>query len=168
MKNIKNTPDKSLSDTPAWVKNLRRLMEAQGYNPRSLSLRAGLNATAVRDMLEGRSRFPRYDTAMALAEALNTTPAVLMSDDVLDAEAAAKGKGFADNLELLTEIIARLQEVCDDMHKDLSPREFAAMAATIYRRLHDDVDSKTKTHMIKPQIIDLLDYDTLRSKKARR
>ena len=40
--------------TPTWVENLRILMAEQGFNPRSLSLRAGLNATAVRDMIEGR------------------------------------------------------------------------------------------------------------------
>jgi len=45
-------------------------MEEQKFNARSLSLRAGLNATAVRDMIEGRSRYPRYDTVESLAGAL--------------------------------------------------------------------------------------------------
>lgn len=50
---------------PQWIEILRELMNSQGLNPRSLSLKAGLGATAVRDMLEGRARFPRYDTAVA-------------------------------------------------------------------------------------------------------
>lgn len=148
---------------PNWVRNLRALMDKQGYNPRSLSLRAGLNATAVRDMLEGRSRFPRYDTVSALAEALDTTPALLMGEENLAKEAAAGN--FASDLELLTEVIARLQEVTDDMDRRLPPRDFAAMAATIYKRIQGAETGKKK---IGPQIHDLLDYEMLRQKRAGR
>jgi transcriptional regulator with XRE-family HTH domain len=150
---------------PHWVRNLRTLMEDQGFNPRSLSLKAGLNATAVRDMLEGRSRFPRYDTAQALANALSTTPALLMSDSESSGADALKGAAFGQDLELLTEIIARLQEVTDEMSRKLSPRDFAAMAATIYHRIQDSDDRKKKVSMIRPQIHDLLDYEMLRQKR---
>src|ERR1700691_2909369 len=104
---------KSKTNTlPVWVRNLRAMMEQKNYNPRSLSLKAGLNATAVRDMLEGRSRFPRYDTALALAKALDTTPAILMND-AKTAEPAAKAGALDQDLDLLTEIIARLKEAAD-------------------------------------------------------
>ena len=56
---------------PNWRRHLQELMETKGFNPRSLSLAAGLNATAVRDMLEGRTMSPRYDTARSLAYALS-------------------------------------------------------------------------------------------------
>src|ERR1700743_1870546 len=92
------------NNQPMWVRNLRALMEQKNFNPRSLSLKAGLNATAVRDMLEGRSRFPRYDTATALAEALGVTPSVLMNDPK-----AVKSKG-EHAPQLLPKILARSQE----------------------------------------------------------
>jgi transcriptional regulator with XRE-family HTH domain len=50
--------------------NLRRLMDKKGLNPRSLSLAAGLNAWAVRDILSGKSREPLHSTVERLAEAL--------------------------------------------------------------------------------------------------
>ena len=153
---------------PTWVQNLRTLMEDRGFNPRSLSLKAGLNATAVRDMIEGRSRFPRYDTAMALANALDTTPAQLMSDSEVRGEVAKNGKGFGEDLELLTEIIARLQEVTNELDRKIAPRDFAAMTATIYKRMQEAEQSKQKVSSIRPQIIDLLDFEMLRQKKARR
>lgn len=158
---------KKSAATPHWVNNLRRLMEEQDYNPRSLSLKAGLNATAVRDMLEGRSRFPRYDTALALAEALNTTPAQLMSDpkDVVE---DSKSSISNRDLELLTEIIARLQETTEELDRKLSPRDFAAMTASIYHRIHDTEGRKAQLGSIRPQIHDLLDYEKLRHKRARR
>ena len=153
---------------PAWVQNLRSLMESRGLNPRSLSLKAGLNPTAVRDMIEGRSRFPRYDTAQSLAEALDTTPAQLMSGGNIGNEPAATNKGLGEDLELLTEIIARLQEVTEELDRKVAPRDFAAMTATIYRRMQETEQGKPKVSSIKPQIIDLLDFETLRQKKARR
>ncbi len=154
------------ASTPEWVRNLRRLMEEQGLNPRKLSLRAGLNATAVRDMIEGRSRFPRYDTVQALADALNTTPAFLMSSEKTGTEIKAKGSAFGQNIELLTEIIARLQETAAETGRELTPREFAAMSATIYRRFQDlDTSRKNQLNAIKPQIYDLLEYENLRHKR---
>jgi len=153
---------------PNWVRNLRTLMEEQDYNPRSLSLKAGLNATAVRDMLEGRSRFPRYDTAKALAEALGTTPALLMSDNDVAGADAMKSLVFGQDMELLTEIIARLKEVTDELHHKLSARDFAAMTTTIYHRLQASEDRKKKISAIRPQIHDLLDYEMLRQKRGRK
>ena len=150
------------SATPLWISNLRRLMDENGYNPRSLSLKAGLNATAVRDMLEGRSRFPRYDTAKSLAEALGTTPAILMNDDL-----SPRTPRTGEDIELLTEVIARLQEVVDETARKLTPHEFAAMAATIYSRIQEGEDRKKKINSIRPQIHDLLDYETLRKKRNR-
>jgi len=151
---------------PHWLRNLRMLMEQRGLNPRSLSLKAGLNATAVRDMLDGRSRFPRYDTIQAMSEVLDTTPALLMGDAEIALEVSARGQGFSQDLELLTEIITRLQEVTEEQDRKLSPRDFAAMAATLYRRMRENPEQKKGTDNLRPQILDLLDYDTLRQKRA--
>jgi transcriptional regulator with XRE-family HTH domain len=151
--------------SPEWLRNLRRLMEERGYNPRSLSLRAGLNATAVRDMIEGRSRFPRYDTVQALADALDTTPALLMSGHQVATDLHAKGDAFGKDIELLTEIIARLQETAAEMGRELTPREFAAMSATIYQRLQNDEGARKNRANLKSQVHDLLEYETLRQKR---
>jgi transcriptional regulator with XRE-family HTH domain len=155
---------------PDWVRNLRRLIDEQGLNPRKLSLLAGLNATAVRDMIEGRSRFPRYDTVEALSAALGTTPALLMSGKKAGSEIQSKGIAFGKNLEILTEIIARLQETAAEMDRELTPREFAAMASTIYRRLQEnpeELSHKSQLNSIKPQIYDLMEYETLRHKRGK-
>jgi transcriptional regulator with XRE-family HTH domain len=70
---------KKKNNTTGWATRLRRLMEEKEFNPRSLSLAAGLNATAVRDILEGRAKYPRYDTIESLAKALKITPNHLMT-----------------------------------------------------------------------------------------
>jgi transcriptional regulator with XRE-family HTH domain len=160
------TKDKETPSAPGWVRNMRTLMDEQGFNPRSLSLRAGLNATAVRDMFEGRSRFPRYDTVQALADALKTTPAQLMSDGATTAT-PVKDEAFGQDIELLTEIIARLQETAAEMGRKLTPREFAAMCATIYRRLHENGKTKSQNYRatLDPEINDLLEYESLRHKR---
>lgn len=159
-------PPKLPPKIPHWVSNLRRLMDELDLNPRSLSLKAGLNATAVRDMLEGRSRFPRYDTAQALAKALQTTPARLMSD----ANTAGNNSSDSisnDDLDLLTEIIGCLQEVTGESNRKLSPHDFAAMAVSIYQRIQVGEASKSKISTIRSQIHELLDYEKLRQKRTR-
>lgn len=49
---------------------LRRRMVEAGFNQKSLARKAGLNETAVRDILKGRSRNPRIDTLEAIARRL--------------------------------------------------------------------------------------------------
>jgi transcriptional regulator with XRE-family HTH domain len=53
-------------------------MHARGFNQKSLALKAGLNETAVRDILKGRSRRPLHTTVMALALALDCEVAELL------------------------------------------------------------------------------------------
>jgi len=154
----------------AWVHNLRKLMAEQNFNPRSLSLRAGLNATAVRDMIEGRSKYPRYDTVQALARVLNTTAAQLMNENPTPLDAVLNGDFAGKDMELLTEIITRLQETTHELKRVLSPREFAAIAITIYRKLAEESAPPTRRGRllsIKPQIRDLMDHESVRQKKSR-
>lgn len=61
---------------------LRRRMEAAGYNQKSLARAAGLNETAVRDILKARSKSPRIDTLDALARTLRCSVAALRADEV--------------------------------------------------------------------------------------
>jgi len=162
-------------------------MEIRGFNPRSLSLSAGLNATAVRDMLEGRTRFPRYDTVLALSHVLEVTPSRLMggaqeeenktppvspqkeepAPAVTRLNKKAPHDGSAgetdEDLELLTEIITRLQEVAEDYQHRLNPRDFAAMVTTIYKRTRAPQPQKSRFgDDLHPKIHDLMAYEMLR------
>jgi transcriptional regulator with XRE-family HTH domain len=60
---------------------LDRLMRQAGYNPRSLSLAAGLGITAVRDIIDGRIASPRYATLEALARVLGVAVAHLIGGE---------------------------------------------------------------------------------------
>lgn len=51
--------------------NLAQLMVQRGLNNRSLADRSGLNETAVRDILKGRSKNPTIGTLSKMADALN-------------------------------------------------------------------------------------------------
>ncbi|MGB4101634.1 MAG: helix-turn-helix transcriptional regulator [Alphaproteobacteria bacterium] len=143
---------KNQEKEPRWVQTLSRLIETRGMNPRQLSLMAGLNPTAVRDMLSGRARYPRYDTLQALARALDTTPAYLMGDQNAHQEPGT------EQLDLLTEIIARLQEVAEDMQRELSPRELAMMATTIYRQIQNYPTDKSTPTLLQTQARTLIAY----------
>ncbi len=52
------------------AREIRRRMAASGFNQKSLARAAGLNETAVRDILIGKSRHPRHDTVQKLAASL--------------------------------------------------------------------------------------------------
>ena len=150
-------------EPPRWIANLRAFMEARQFNPRSLSLRSGLNPTAIRDMLEGRTRFPRYDTVLAIATALDITPTQLMGENANISQANQSIKETDDDLELLTEIITRLQETAEDYQHKLNPRDFAAMVTTIYRRVRKTPTKKAGDKAsLHPQIHDLIAYESLR------
>ncbi len=154
---------------PKWLDNLRALLVHRKLNPRALSLKAGLNATAVRDMLEGRARYPRYDTVESLAKALEVTPAQLMGGTpesvVSDTIYTGKKDPLADDdINLLTEIIARLQEVADDHNQRLKPHDFAAMVVTIYRQVQGGQIQKVTKAGLEPQISHLITYETLRKR----
>lgn len=161
-----------------WSDRLRSLMETKGHNPRSLSLKAGLNPTAVRDMLEGRVKFPRYDTVEALAKSLDITPAQLMSGkterDASQQKPKESGAAVSlddEDLNLLTEIIMRLQETAEEYRHALEPKDFAAMVTTIYRQMKPlEVVSKKQaglTASLAPKIKHLMDYERLRRKAGR-
>ena len=163
------TKSAQADDLPRWVDILRTLMTAQDLNPRSLSLKAGLGPTAVRDMLEGRARFPCYDTAQSLGKALGVTPAQLMGNEPLGASAPQTNDAEEDDLGLLTEIIARLQEAAQERRHQLEPRDFAAMVTTIYRNVAPVAGGKKPSiSKLSSHIDQLISYETLRRKQSRR
>lgn len=149
--------------TSRWAANLRTLMEAKGFNPRALSLAAGLNPTAVRDMLEGRTQFPRYDTVEALAGVLNVTPVQLMGGTPETLGESAVPETTDDDLDILTEIIARLQEMVVAGQHTLSAEEFAAMVATIYGQMPRAQQEKDAARPgVAARLHDLMTYEGLR------
>ena len=68
--------------TSQLADEIRRRMEAGGFNQKSLARAAGLNETAVRDILIGKSRHPRHDTVQKIAGALECTAAQLIEPAV--------------------------------------------------------------------------------------
>lgn len=148
-----------------WVTTLRTLMTARRLNPRSLSLKAGLNATAVRDVLEGRVKFPRYDTVMKLSEALGVTPSKLMHASTND-YTSPEEKISDSHIELLTEIITHLQEAIEENDHRMEPRDFAAMVTTFYHRARSDETVELRSSL-GHNIRNLVSYEALRSKQRR-
>ncbi|MFQ5783593.1 MAG: S24 family peptidase [Alphaproteobacteria bacterium] len=69
-KAVGNRPSPEVSMVTKLVRELRRRMETGGFNQKSLARAAGLNETAVRDILIGKSKHPRHDTIEKLAGAL--------------------------------------------------------------------------------------------------
>jgi transcriptional regulator with XRE-family HTH domain len=72
------------------VSSIQRRMQLEGLNQKHLALRAGLNETAVRDILKGRSKDPQYSTLRAIADYLGCTVEDLYNDPEIG------GYGLAD------------------------------------------------------------------------
>ncbi|MFN7038177.1 MAG: helix-turn-helix domain-containing protein [Alphaproteobacteria bacterium] len=70
-------------DKEILQENLKRLMQEKGYNMKSLSLAAGLNETAVRDILKSRVASPTYATLNRLAKILKCSVEDLTSKNDL-------------------------------------------------------------------------------------
>lgn len=79
------------------ARELRRQMEAAGFNQKSLARIAGLNETAVRDILVGKSRHPRHDTLQKLAAALGCP----LIDLIEPGGGAAKRDALLDELDFV-------------------------------------------------------------------
>jgi SOS-response transcriptional repressor LexA len=69
---------KALAMATRLVPEIKRRMEALQFNPRSLSLKAGLNETAIRDIVEGTD--PKVGTVEKIAKALGCTIADLLAE----------------------------------------------------------------------------------------
>ncbi len=69
-----------MTETTDLSRRLAAFMKDRGFNQRSLAIAANLNETAVRDILIGRSRSPRYATLAALASVLKCTVAELAGE----------------------------------------------------------------------------------------
>lgn len=70
--------------TEAFRVNLESAMMDAGLNAKTLSLKARLNETAVRDILKGRSKSVTLRTVEKLSAALNKHPFDLMSYEGMD------------------------------------------------------------------------------------
>lgn len=156
-----------LKKEPRWIDNLHLLMDAKKLNARRLSLLAGLGATAVRDMLEGRAKSPRYDTVESLAKILQVTPAQLMGGKNITEETIDDSLQYGD-LDLLTEIITRLQEAITARNQQLGPQDFAAMVTSLYRQMRPSelTEKKTRTPDLSHNIDQLVTYEDLRRHQA--
>ena len=83
--------------TSELADEIRRRMEAGGFNQKSLARAAGLNETAVRDILIGKSRHPRHDTVQKIATALQCAAASLIEPGNARSDGAGRD-AYADEL----------------------------------------------------------------------
>lgn len=60
------------------ARELEKRMQSADLTQKALALKAGLNETAVRDILTGKSRHPRHDTVQKLAAVLGISAADLI------------------------------------------------------------------------------------------
>lgn len=70
--------DNGAMEMSPLAREITRRMAAGALGQKALALKAGLNETAVRDILVGKSRHPRHDTVEKLAGALGCAVAELL------------------------------------------------------------------------------------------
>lgn len=105
-------------DQPVNLSYLQEQIETRrnelGLSMRALSMKAGLNETAVKAVMQGRSESPRGKTLQALARALGTTVRELIGETA-EPESAVEGlRERQRQLEIESRVIAaRLEEVRD-------------------------------------------------------
>ncbi|MDR3519030.1 MAG: helix-turn-helix domain-containing protein [Azospirillaceae bacterium] len=141
------------TETETLAQRLERLMKAAGHSSRSLSLAAGLNATAVRDIVKGRSEHPLISTVQALAAALAVDPTFLAGGDrpyrsvapALDRRNGAKDPAAKDSAidapvvaipldrDNLRRAIVAIETYLQSTDTDLPPKAVADLVL----RLHD-------------------------------
>ena len=100
--------------TSTLAKQIERRMMALDLNRKSLSKKAGLNETAVRDIIEGRSQNPRHDTVTKIAKALGCTAADLMGERAPPPQRAVRENGDTVSINELDVHVMAGAGVLDD------------------------------------------------------
>lgn len=73
--------------TDEFVRRLKQRIEAdKSLTPAGLAKRAGLDNSAIRSLLAGRAKSPKFSTVMRVVEALDTTLEEFMGDAKTEAE----------------------------------------------------------------------------------
>jgi len=78
--------------------NLRYLSDTQGANRKAQSKEAGLNETALRDILNGRSKSPRMDTLEKLAHHFGVEIDDLLNKDLTESREKIYGESTKENV----------------------------------------------------------------------
>lgn len=108
------------------VREIQRRINALGTNPTAVSRKAGLNDTAVRDIIEGKSKSPKTATVGKIAKALGCTTADLLGERV-SAPAARRARGDVVEIpELDVHVMAGLGGA-DDGNTIMAAHEAAAI-----------------------------------------
>lgn len=79
------------------VRNLNRLISERGTNPSALARSAGLNHTAARDIMTGKTQNPTDRVLSRLASALNVEVADLTGDSHGRTNPQMRFRGMSDN-----------------------------------------------------------------------
>ena len=78
------------------ARNIRDVLNERGIKPHPASVAAGLGPTFVRDILTGRTKSPRMESLIALAESLDVPLERLTGGALLPGRRLPPGKGVAD------------------------------------------------------------------------
>lgn len=105
---------------------LNRRMEVLGLSPKKLSLSAGLNETAVKDILSFKSENPKHDTLAKIAKKLGCTVADLFREKVSREVVSAVGTDVVSINELDVHVAAG-NGVADDAGGLMAAHESASV-----------------------------------------
>src|SRR5262249_61084745 len=118
-------------ETPPAVgifrERLQKRIEARGLNMKAVSLKAGLGASYVRDVLHCKSLNPRRDAGLALAEELDPTPAYLWGEPD-QPERPGFGRSGNPSLGAAVTLVKTLKPVVGSMGSETDESESARMA----------------------------------------
>ncbi len=102
------------------AQNLRRVLEQRGLSANAASKKAGLPRDAISDILNGRSEFPRANTLMAIARALDVDPAVILVGSNTDNSSVGSAIGANEVLlPVRFEVAAGMWKEVEDYHDQL-------------------------------------------------
>lgn len=80
--------------TRIFIENLTRIASERDISLTALSQESGFSATAVLDIVNGRSRSPKLDTVVAVSQTLRVDPLAMLSRSPLDPRFAQIQKLF--------------------------------------------------------------------------
>lgn len=123
---------KKYVDKKVFLKSLRRRQKAMKYDDKTLSLKAGLNPTAIRDIFNKQKTMPRFDTIATLADTLCCTTEQLVYDmHISDSNLPAKKISDSVYLEIIQHALEfRNTEYSDQEILEASRRVLTALSSS--------------------------------------
>lgn len=130
-------------------KNIEYLMKKKGFNMKSLSLAAGLNETAIRDLLK-RTNNPSYQTINKLSKFLEIDPYSLTTSDAAELDKPYPNILDFENFALAIE---KIDNLIKNHNLDINSKTKAKVYMACYHFLNADSSNQNPNFN---QIFDIL------------